>query len=565
MAIDERDNLLLVDNLSITFSQRGNKTEAVKNISFDLRKGQRLGIVGESGSGKSVTSLSILKLISSASSEVSGTISFNYDGSNLDIQQADQKQLYKIRGRKISMIFQEPMNTLNPVRTCGSQVKEVLDVHDIKDKGDRRAFVLSLFDKVQLSDVDRIYTSYPHELSGGQLQRVCIAMAIATSPDILICDEPTTALDVTIQKDIVDLIKGLTTSDDLSLIFISHDLDVVAELCDSVLVMYKGEIVEKGDLPATFLSPKHAYTKALLLCKPTPDRREYKLSTVQDVLAGQTQTDIHRTPRDTSIQAGFLEVADLKVYFPHKRSWPWEAKKYVKAVDGVTFDLGEKEILGIVGESGSGKSTVAKAIAGLLSPTEGAITYRGKDLTRRILQTDKKLRTQIQLVFQDPYSSLNPQMTIGAALREPVRYHKIVPRDQVSNYALQLLEEVGLDASYDRRYPHQLSGGQRQRVCIARALSVQPKLLICDESVSALDVSIQAQILNLLDELRSKRDISMLFISHDLSVVHYLCDRILVMKDGLIVEKGASDQVMYAATHPYTQKLISSIPTAIGT
>lgn len=560
-----KDNLLSVDNLSITFEQRGTKTEAVKSISFDLKKGQRLGIVGESGSGKSVTSLSILKLISSSSSQVTGAITFDHDGHILDVQQAEEKELYKIRGRKISMIFQEPMNTLNPVRTCGSQVKEVLDVHDIGAKPGRKSFVLSLFEKVQLPDVERIYTSYPHELSGGQLQRVCIAMAIATSPDILICDEPTTALDVTIQKEVVDLIKSLTVSDELSLIFISHDLDVVAQLCDSVLVMFQGEIVEQGKLPDVFLSPAHPYTEALLLCKPTPEKRDYKLTTVQDVLGGVPVANNTRTQIDISSTDMLLQVKDLKVYFPNKRAWPWEQRTYVKAVDDITFTLAKKEILGIVGESGSGKSTVAKAIVGLLAPSSGHISYQGKELTLKSLREDKKLRTQIQLVFQDPYSSLNPQMTIGSAIREPARYHKIVPKNQVKSYALQLLEEVGLDASFDDRYPHQLSGGQRQRVCLARALSVKPRLLICDESVSALDVSIQAQILNLLDELRVKRDISMLFISHDLSVVHYLCDRILVMKEGKIVEEGLSDQVMLSANHPYTQKLISSIPESIGT
>jgi len=559
------DILLSVDNLSITFDQRGTKSEAVKSVSFDLKKGQCLGIVGESGSGKSVTSLSILKLISSTNSQVAGAITFDNEGDQIDVQKAEEKQLYAIRGRKISMIFQEPMNALNPVRTCGSQVKEVLDVHDIGVKTGRKSKVLSLFEKVQLPEVERIYNSYPYELSGGQLQRVCIAMAIATSPDILICDEPTTALDVTIQKEVVDLIKRLTISNKLSLIFISHDLDVVAQLCDSVIVMYKGKIVEQGSLPEVFLSPAHPYTKALLLCKPTPEKRDFRLSTVQDVLAGKTKADEQRANVDTSSTEELLHVQNLKVYFPNKRSWPWEERTYVKAVDKVTFALAQNEILGIVGESGSGKSTIAKAIVGLLSPTSGKISYRGKELTLRDLQNDKKLRTQIQLVFQDPYSSLNPQMTIGGAIREPARYHNIVPNNKVKSYALQLLDEVGLDASFQDRYPHQLSGGQRQRVCLARALSVQPKLLICDESVSALDVSIQAQILNLLDELRAKRDISMLFISHDLSVVHYLCDRILVMKEGKIVEQGESDQVMLSASHPYTQKLISSIPESIGT
>ena len=430
MNIVDQDHLLSVDNLSISFGQKGGITEAVKSISFNLKKGQRLGIVGESGSGKSVTSLSILKLISSSQSDVAGSIIYSSDGGQVDVQKAEEKDLYSIRGRKISMVFQEPMNSLNPVRTCGSQVKEVLDVHDIQDKAGRKSYVLSLFEKVQLPDVDRIYSSYPHEISGGQLQRVCIAMAIASSPDILICDEPTTALDVTIQKEVVDLIKNLTISDKLSLIFISHDLDVVAELCDSVIVMYQGEIVEQGPLPRVFQSPNHPYTRALLLCKPTPEKRDFKLRTVQDVLAGDYVSD-HRRANSELSEEMLLLVDDLKVHFPNKKSWPWEEKTYMKAVDNVTFSLAQNEILGIVGESGSGKSTVAKTIAGLLSPTSGRITYQGEILTQKTLQKDKQLRTQIQLVFQDPYSSLNPQITVGGAIKEPSRYHKIVPKDQV--------------------------------------------------------------------------------------------------------------------------------------
>ena len=561
----DSDKLLSVDNLEITFSQHNIDTHAVKDISFELSRGQSLGVVGESGSGKSVTSLAILRLLSASNSRVTGDIQFIDDLDLMDIQAATEKQLYSIRGRKIAMIFQEPMNTLNPVRTCGSQVKEVLDVHKIGKKEDRKSRVLELFSQVQLPDVERIYRSYPHELSGGQLQRISIAMAISTEPDILICDEPTTALDVTVQKEILDLLRLVHSQNRMGMIFISHDLDVVADICDSVIVMYQGEIVEQGSLPETFLRPSHVYTKALLLCKPTLDRKNEVLTTVSEVIDNPdyevTQKVDYRVDRE-QIQ---LKVENLQVYFPSKKDWPWSTSTYIKAVDGVSFDVYKGEILGIVGESGSGKSTLAKSIAGLIYPSSGSIFYAGRPINSKILSRDKELRKQLQLVFQDPYGSLNPQMTIGAAIREPLKYHNIVDRSAIYSKAASLLQEVGMDDSYMDRYPHQLSGGQRQRVCIARALTVEPHVLICDESVSALDVSIQAQILNLLDSLRRQRDLTILFISHDLSVVHYLCDRMIVMQHGRIVESGKSEEIILSPKDTYTKKLIESIPSSIGT
>jgi len=508
------DNILSVENLSISFGHKNDLTKAVDGISFSLRRGQCLGIVGESGSGKSVTSLSILKLLSDSSSKVEGDIKFASEDQDHNITSADEKLMYTIRGKKISMVFQEPMNTLNPVRTCGSQVKEVLDVHGLYDSAKRKDHVLEFFNQVSLPEVERIYNSYPHELSGGQLQRVCIAMAIATSPDILICDEPTTALDVTVQKEIIDLLKDIVRDKNMSMIFISHDLDVVTHICDSALVMYQGEIVEQGPLPQTFLTPKHPYTQALIQCKPTPDKKEQRLHTVTDLMKDSGHIAAKRESIEIDRSDALLDVTGLKIYFPNKRSWPWQERTFVKAVDDISFSLYKKEILGVVGESGSGKSTLAKTIAGLLHPTVGKITYKDKPLDHQALKADKKLRTQIQLVFQDPYSSLNPQLTIGAAIREPLKYHKIVPKDQVKDKAISLLEEVG-------------------------------------------------QILNLLDDLRSRRDISMLFISHDLSVVHYLCDRILVMKEGKVVEQGQSEDVMLHPQHPYTRVLIDSIPKSI--
>lgn len=563
MSADIDDNILEVSQLRVTFQQEHELTLAVDNVSFSLRKKQALGIVGESGSGKSVTSLSILNLLSGhTSNQTQGSILFDDNGDKIDLLSIEDKALYKIRGLRISMVFQEPMSSLNPVRKCGDQVKEVLDVHDIGLKNQRKNVVLDLYRQVSLPDVDRVYNSYPHELSGGQLQRVNIAMALAAKPDIIICDEPTTALDVTVQSQIIALLKDIVASQDISLIFITHDLDVVADICDSVIVMYQGKIVEEGLLPDLFLSPKHAYTQALLTCKPSKENRGMILPTV-DQIVQKTYVPTQRVKHELDGAEDIIEVTDLSVHFPVKKTSFFGPRSHVKAVDQVSFSLRFREILGIVGESGSGKSTVANCIAGLIDPTAGQITYRGKDISPFILSKNRDLRTKIQLVFQDPYSSLNPKMSIGAAIKEPLRFHSIVPKDQLDMEVARLMDQVGLDASFVGRYPHQLSGGQRQRVCIARALSIRPELLICDESVSALDVSVQAQILNLLDDLRSKLDVSILFISHDLSVIHYLCDRVLVMKEGQVVERGTADQIMDDPQDPYTQRLINSLPKGI--
>lgn len=564
MSASVGDILLSVTDLSVRFDNRGATTVAVDGVSFDLRRRQRLGIVGESGSGKSVTSLSILNLLSTnPQNHNSGSIRFYGDNATQDLLAAEESTLYKIRGRKISIVSQEPMSTLNPVRRCGDQAKEVLEVHDIGDKQKRKAKIIKLFKQVSLPDVERIYDSYPHQLSGGQLQRVNIAMALASDPDIIICDEPTTALDVTVQSQIIDLLKEIVSTQEIALIFISHDLDVVADICDSVVVMYQGKVVEQGPLPKTFTAPHHPYTKALLSCKPTKDNRDKILPTV-DLIMGDTYVPTKRQYVSTESEDKVVSVKNLSVHFPNKRTSLFGPKSYVKAVDDVSFDIRRSEILGIVGESGSGKSTVANCLTGLIKPTKGMMMYKGNVLTKRGLGKDRKLRTSIQLVFQDPYSSLNPKMTIGAAITEPLRYHKIVVKDRLSTELSKLLDQVGLNDTYADRYPHQLSGGQRQRVCIARALSVRPDLLICDESVSALDVSVQAQILNLLDQLRADLQLTILFISHDLSVVHYLCDKVIVMKDGKIVERGSATKVMLEPEHEYTKKLISSLPKPIS-
>ena len=555
-----KSKLLEVDGLDVTFSSSSGNAHAVKDAKFILYKGDRLGVVGESGSGKTVTSLSILNLLSEVgNNKTNGKIIYHSADSQIDLLTAGSDILRTIRGRRIAMIFQEPMSSLNPVRRCGPQVVEMLKIHSIGEKSEWKEIVLELFDNVALPDRERMYDSYPHELSGGQLQRINIAMALAADPEIIICDEPTTALDVTIQKEILVLLKNINEERGIALIFISHDLDVVTQLCKRVIVMYNGEIVEEGELPDTFNNPKHPYTKALMACKPTRQNRNLKLPTVQEILDNrykETNRIVNREEKTESI----LKIENLTVKFQKKKNTIFSKKTYLTAVDDVSFELHKGEVLGIVGESGSGKSTIANCISGLVNPTSGKMTFFDQSLSSEVLSTNIEMRKKIQLIFQDPYSSLNPRMTIGNAIKEPLVYHKIVSKTEAEAKVTELLNVVGLEESFKKRYPHQLSGGQRQRVCIARALTVEPALLICDECVSALDVSIQAQILNLLDELRSALELSFLFISHDLNVVQYICDRILVMKEGKIVESGVPIEILSSPKHSYTQKLISSMP-----
>ncbi len=558
----QKDKILEVDGLSVRFVTGEDEVIAVSDVKFTLARGQRLGIVGESGSGKTITSLSILQLLRENHHAVTeGLITYLEDGANLRINSAKEDELCKMRGRKIAMIFQEPMSSLNPVIRCGKQVIEVMQVHNLHDPKERKRITLNLFHRVALDEPDRIFNSYPHELSGGQLQRVNIAMALAGNPDILICDEPTTALDVTVQKDILILLKKLSNESGISLLFVSHDLEVIAELCDSVIVMHDGRIVESGILPDIFENPGHPYTKALLMCKPRFEYRDKVLPTVSKVISGDFNYQKRKLFGYDEKSQLILEVQSLSVRFPVGAGIFGTAKKHVVALDDVSFDLRDGEILGIVGESGSGKSTIANCIAGLITPDAGQIKYRGKPLSPTSLNKDSGMRRSIQLVFQDPYSSLNPSMTIGTAIAEPLKYHNIVQgKGPVRDRVISLLRDVGLNESYFDRYPHELSGGQRQRASIARALAVEPNLMLCDESVSALDVSVQAQILNLLDDLRTAKGISLIFISHDLSVVHYLCDRILVLYRGKIVEQGAATDVLESPVAVYTKNLIASIP-----
>lgn len=557
-----KSKLLHIQDLSVRFSTKTGETDAVNGVNIELYEGDCLGVVGESGSGKSVTSLSILNLIyPNPNAVTTGKVIRYSDESSTDLLQLDEQALSDIRGNDISMVFQEPMSSLNPVKRCGSQIEEVLEIHNIVPKDQRKSEVLELIDSVELPEAERIYRSYPHELSGGQLQRVNIAMALAGDPKIMICDEPTTALDVTVQKKIIQLLKRIVIEKNIALIFVCHDLDLVNELCNKVVVMYKGDVVEQGMLPDTFRNPQSDYTQALLACRPKPSYNEIQLPTVDKVMSGIYKEE-KRPQAEIDRDQIVLIVNDLTVNYRTNPLAIFQRKKYLKAVDNVSFKLYKGSVLGIVGESGSGKSTVAKCICGVIPASEGQIIYDGRAIDGRVLSSDKNLRRQIQIIFQDPYGSLNPRMTIGQAILEPINYHKLRPGN-AKERVLELLNEVGLDEEYYDRYPHQLSGGQRQRVCIARALSVEPQILICDESVSALDVSVQSQILNLLDSLRAKYQLSIIFISHDLSVIHYISDEVIVMKDGKIVERGVADQIITSPQEAYTQELVNSIPEGV--
>ena len=557
-----KSKLLHIQDLSVRFSTKTGETDAVNGVNIELYEGDCLGVVGESGSGKSVTSLSILNLIyPNPNAVTTGKVIRYSDESSTDLLQLDEQALSDIRGNDISMVFQEPMSSLNPVKRCGSQIEEVLEIHNIVPKDQRKSEVLELIDSVELPEAERIYRSYPHELSGGQLQRVNIAMALAGDPKIMICDEPTTALDVTVQKKIIQLLRRIVIEKNIALIFVCHDLDLVNELCNKVVVMYKGDVVEQGMLPDTFRNPQSDYTQALLACRPKPSYNEIQLPTVDKVMSGIYKEE-KRPQAEIDRDQIVLIVNDLTVNYRTNPLAIFQRKQYLKAVDNVSFKLYKGSVLGIVGESGSGKSTVAKCICGVIPASEGQIIYDGRAIDGRVLSSDKNLRRQIQIIFQDPYGSLNPRMTIGQAILEPINYHKLRP-GSAKERVLELLNEVGLDEEYYNRYPHQLSGGQRQRVCIARALSVEPQILICDESVSALDVSVQSQILNLLDSLRAKYQLSIIFISHDLSVIHYISDEVIVMKDGKIVERGVADQIITSPQEAYTQELVNSIPEGV--
>lgn len=611
------ETILDVRNLQVEFSTEYNIVKAVDGISFQLNRGQTLGIVGESGSGKSVTSLAVMRLVPPPGKISGGEIWFrgNLGGEAINLVQLPQERMQKYRGGEIATIFQEPMSSLNPVYTCGFQLTEAIRRHQNISPAEARRQAIAGLQEVKLiesnedlqqqyietwqqaslgsSRLDKrklkqfvnqqkqaILDRYPHELSGGQLQRVMIAMAISCNPAVLIADEPTTALDVTVQATILDLLRELRDRRQMSMMFITHDLGIIGEIADSVAVMYGGKIVEYGSVGQIFSNPQHPYTKGLLACRPRLDRRPQYLLTVSDFMSVsesskglEIQEKQPAQPPEVSAEARnqrlaklqqqppLLEVRNLQVGFP-VRGMFGATKRYVMAVNGVSFNVYPGETLGLVGESGCGKTTLVRTLLRLIEPMGGQVLFNNKDITALGGRQLLALRRDMQIVFQNPFSSLDPRMKIGDAVMEPLLIHSVGnSQRQRREKVAELLEDVGLPRDWMNRYPHELSGGQRQRVSIARALALNPQFIICDESVSALDVSVQAQVLNLLKNLQGKYGLTYIFISHDLSVVKFISDRILVMNRGQIVEEGPAESIYREPKEEYTRQLIASIPT----
>lgn len=564
--MDERDPILSVRDLSITFPGTI-PFPAVKELSFSVAKGETLAIVGESGSGKSLTALALMGLLPSAARQT-GTINlFSEAGTNLLTDTLTRRDWASLRGSVLGMVFQEPMSSLNPVMRIGVQISEAILAHQTISSEAAKQKALEWLHKVQLPNPAAIYSRFPHELSGGQKQRVMIAMAMCNHPLLLIADEPTTALDVTVQAEIISLMKALQRQEGIGLIFITHDLAIAATIADRVVVMYRGSIVEQGPASRVLGNPAHPYTRALLACRPSQAAKGVRLLSVEEALdpAGKaekpgTRFESEAKSNPDSDPEALLEVSGLRVWFPLRKDWFGRPLEWYRAVDDVSFKLYDGEVLGLVGESGCGKSTLGKALTGLLPINGGQVLFEGRELSAIPPGDWRDIRRRMQIVFQDPFSSLNPRMNIRDMLGEPLQVHGIVPRREIDKEARRLLGLVQLPVSSLRKYPHEFSGGQRQRLGIARALALRPRLLICDEMVSALDVSVQAQILNLLKDLQKELSLSYLFISHDLSVVHYLSDRIMVMQAGHIVESGTADQILRSPAHPYTQKLFAATP-----
>ena len=578
------DNILKINGLKTYFHTEDRIVKAVDGLDLELKRGETLGIVGESGSGKSVSSLSIMRLIERPGKIEEGSIHyFNKDDSSIDLLQLSEKEMQSYRGSKIAMIFQEPMSSLNPSYKCGNQITEAIRLHLKLDKADAKTKTLELFNKVKLPEPERIFNAYPHQLSGGQLQRVMIAMALSCGPDIIIADEPTTALDVTVQKSIIQLLKDFSKEDGTSVIFISHDLGVISEIADRVIVMYKGKVMERGSIQDMFEKPQHPYTKSLLACRPPLDLKLDRLPVVSDFMeviesgdsieikeivngfdeSAHILNDAFILNRNTTIQAQkpLLSVQQLNTWYPKKKNFFGKPVAFLKAVNDVSFDVYPGETLGLVGESGCGKSTLGRTLVKLVQAQSGKAIYKGHDLISMSQQEMKPWRKEIQIIFQDPYSSLNPRMSIGKAILEPMQVHKLYDNEkQRKEKVIDLLETVNLEADHYGRFPHEFSGGQRQRISIARTLALNPKFIICDECVSALDVSVQAQVLNLLLDLRSKLNLTYIFISHDLSVVKFISDRIMVMQEGKIVELGNAEDVYRRPKEAYTKTLINAIP-----
>ncbi|MBK7938461.1 MAG: ABC transporter ATP-binding protein [Lewinellaceae bacterium] len=564
--------ILEINDLTVDFLSTRGSVRAVDQLSLFLNRGETLGIVGESGSGKSVTALSIMQLLPRPAAKiVSGTVHYGLttpETRPVDLLQLPEDQLRRYRGAEIAMIFQEPMTSLNPVFRCGHQVTEAIQLHRKMPFDAAKKQTLELFERVKLPDPQRIFNAFPHQISGGQKQRVMIAMAMSCSPSILIADEPTTALDVTVQKAILDLMNELKGESGLSMLFISHDLGVVSEICDRVIVMLQGRIVEEGPVDDILNHPRHPYTRGLVACRPSINHRLHRLPTVSDFTENRGFEPQVINPVETAVQREklyrqppLLQVKDLAVRYPSKKNWLGQVTQWHHAVDAVSFDVFPGETFGLAGESGCGKTTLGRTIAKLTEAYSGEVVYKGEN-TQKLKEEDfRPYRREIQVVFQDPYSSLNPRMTVGNAIVEPMQVHKLYKTEQnCRDKAVSLLETVGLSAEHFQRYPHEFSGGQRQRICIARALAMEPSFLICDEIVSALDVSVQATVLNLLKELQEKYGLTYLFISHDLSVIRQMCDRLMIMNRGQSVTIGFPDEIFDNPQQEYVQQLIDALP-----
>lgn len=560
-----KENTISVKNLEVEFKTSENYVKAVDDISFSIAPGKTMGMVGESGSGKSISALSIMGLIPSPPGKITnGEILFKGES----LLKKSEKEMRSIRGNKISMIFQEPMTSLNPVFTVGDQIAESIILHQGFSRKEALERSIDLMNQVGIPNPAQRIGSYPHELSGGQRQRVMIAMAIASKPELLIADEPTTALDVTIQKQILDLLLNLKEEYNMSMLFITHDLGVIANIADSIGVMHHGKLVEQGTAKEVFLNPQQNYTKGLLACRPTLDKTCRRLPTVEDFLdnpdsSKNKEKEIQKPLQAKVFNKTVLEVKNLQKYFPLKKNLFGKTSSWIKAVDDVSFKVSKNETLGLVGESGCGKTTLGRTILRLTEPSAGEILFYGKNITTLNKTEMREIRKKIQIIFQDPYASLNPRMTIGSAIMEPMIIHNLGTRNERIKKTEALLERMSLPASVINRYPHEFSGGQRQRICIARALAVEPEFIVCDESVSALDVSIQAQILNLLLDLQEELQLTYIFISHDLGVIKFISDNIAVMKNGKFVEYNTAEAIYQQPQQKYTQDLLSAIPKGI--